>query len=259
VSEDGVDLQAAADQLGVHYQTAYGWVRAGRLPATLVRGRYRIAPADLATFAERRDRPRTPGPRRPRTGYAPLAQRMFDHLVDGSERQARSVVAGLVHAGVPFTTVMQDVIVPALHRIGAEWQAGTVSIAVEHRAAAIVDRIIGEQHPTPRGRRRGTAVVAALSGDQHVLPTSMAAAALREDNWTVHHLGADVPADDVLRFCADEDVDLVVLTVTITDVAAAAARAAGRLERTGVRTLVGHPGDTLPELQRTARARRGIA
>ena len=84
----------------------------------------------------------------------------------------------------------------------------------------------------------------------------MAAAALREDNWTVHHLGADVPGDDVVRFCDEAHVDLVVLTVTNTDVRVAAATTARRLEHAGVRTLIGHPGGTLSELQRAARAWR---
>ena len=33
-------LPEAADLLGVHYQTAYGWVRSGKLPARLVAGGY---------------------------------------------------------------------------------------------------------------------------------------------------------------------------------------------------------------------------
>lgn len=256
VDDEDVELQVAAERLGVHYQTAYGWVRSGRLPATLVRGRYRIAPAALTAFATQRDRPRAPAPRRPRNGFAETATKMFDHLVDGAERQARSIVSGLIDDGVGFTTVMQDVLVPALRLIGDEWVADRLTIAVEHRASAIVERIIGGHVPTPRGRRRGIAVVAALAGDRHTLPTSMAAAALREDNWHVHHLGADVPDDALVRFCDEHSVALVVLTVTNTDVAAVADRTARRLHRAGVRVIVGRPGDTLVDLQRIARDRR---
>ncbi|CAN5673603.1 MAG: B12-binding domain-containing protein [Ilumatobacteraceae bacterium] len=259
MSDDGIELQAAADQLGVHYQTAYKWVRSGQLPAALVQGRYLISPTAVAAFAERRVRPRRPAPRRPRTGFAALSNRTFDQLVAGDERQLRKTVASLVDDGVPFTTVMQELLVPALRRIGEEWQAGRMPIAVEHQVAAIVERVIGGHHPTPRGRRRGTAVVAALSNDRHALPTSMAAAALREDNWHVHHLGADLPGDELVRYCDETAVDLVVLTVTATEVNAYAERIAQRLATGGVRTLVGHPGGTLAELQRRARDRRSDA
>lgn len=255
VAGDDIDLLTAAEQLGVHYQTAYRWVRSGELPAVRVRGRYRLDPDDVVAFAERRDEPQPPRTRRPRGGFEPLADRMFFHLVDGDERAARSVVARLVDDGVRFTVVMQEVLVPALRRVGAEWHTGRLSIWAEHQASAIVDRIIGSQHPTPRGRRRGTAMVAALSGDQHGLPTSMAAAALREDNWHVHHLGADMPEDELVRFCVEVEPDLAVLTMTTPVVIDEVERTADRLSSIGVRTLTGSPGSTLQELVDRARSK----
>ncbi len=179
---------------------------------------------------------------------------MFVHLVEGDERAARSAVSKLVDDGVRFTTVMQEVLVPALRHVGAEWHAGRLSIWVEHQASAIVERILGDQHPTPRGRRRGTAMVAALSGDHHALPTSMAAAALREDNWHVHHLGADMPADELVEFCRHTGPDLAVLTMTTDVVRDEIERTADRLIAIGVPTLTGGPGRTLQELVDQARA-----
>jgi len=57
-SDRGVvlELQEAADALGVHYQTAYRWVRTGKLPANMVGGRYLVEQRDLdAVDAARRD------------------------------------------------------------------------------------------------------------------------------------------------------------------------------------------------------------
>ncbi len=256
VARRPIDLQTAAKRLGVHYQTAYKWVRSGRLPATLVRGVYELDPDAVTQFAERRSRPTKPSPRRPRSGFNVLADRMFDQLVDGEEREARRLVGGLLDDGVSLTTIAQEVLGPALARIGAEWSDGRVSISVEHRASAIVERVLGEYNPAPHGRRRGIAVVAALSGDRHDLPTTMAAAALREDNWHVHHLGADVPRDEIVRFCADHPVDLVVLTVTAAGTRGAARRCAAELEAHGLRVLVGRAGARLDVLQREAREAR---
>jgi len=255
VRSEPIDLQTAADRLGVHYQTAYRWVRSGQLKADLVQGHYLIDPADVTALAEQRSRPRPPRVRRPRLGFGPLGEQMFELLVDGDEREVGKLVGGLLAGGVPLTSVVQEVVVPALRRIGAEWDAGRLTIWAEHRASAIVERILGEHQPRPRGRRRGTAVVAALSGDRHGLPTSMAAAALREDNWKVDHLGADVPPDEVIAFCERNPVDIAVLTVTATATRDEAERTSARLEALGVRTLVGRPGATLAEVQRLARAR----
>jgi methanogenic corrinoid protein MtbC1 len=187
---------------------------------------------------------------------AVLNQRMYGHLVAGEESQADRLIAALVETGVTVSAVAQDVLVPALRQIGEEWRAGHLEIAVEHRASAIVERILASHSPKPRGRRRGTAAVAALAGDRHVLPTALAAICLREDNWLVHHLGADLPSDDLLVFCRRHHVDLVVLTVTTTKLRPAANRTAEQLQRLGLRVLVGGPGRSLDELQQLARQER---
>ena len=250
-----VDLQGAADRLGVHYQTAYRWVRSGKLPASLVSGRYQVDPRALTRFAQSRSEPRAPRPRRPRQGFGPLSDQCYEHLVSGDERAVQATIGRLVEDGVAVATIATAILVPALRRVGQEWRDGALGIAEEHRASAIVERVLADHQPRPRGRRRGVAVVAALSGDRHNLPTLMAATALREDNWHVHHLGADLPSEELLRFCRDHQVDLAVLTVTSPDTAGAARRAASLLRRDGVRTLVGEPGATLEDLQRDARRR----
>lgn len=249
-----IDLRTAAHQLGVHYQTAYKLVRSGELPAEMVSGAYRLDPDVVTRLAERRSRPAAARRRRPRAGFAALSDRMYGYLVAGDERQAALLVSDLVEDGVSMTTAAQEVLVPALRKIGEEWQAGRLDISVEHRASTAVERILGKHYPNPRGRRRGTAVVATLAGDRHVLPTTLAACSLREDNWLVHHLGADLPPKGLIRFCQEEQVDLVVLTVTVSKHGAKAARTAAQLARLGLRVLVGRPGQALDELQRLARS-----
>lgn len=253
-----VDLTTAARQLGVHYQTAYQWVRDGSLPATRVRGRYRIGVRALEDLARRRDEPEpVPGPGQPRWERA--AARVEQHLLGGDESGVRAQVLELRDGGIAVTELIDRLLVPALRSIGAGWVAGDVSIATEHRATAMVDRLIGELSLSPRGRRRGRAVVAALSGDHHGLPTAMAAAALRDDRWHVEHLGADVPADEVVRFAAGAAADLVVLSVTNPALAGEAATTCRRLEEGGVPTIVGGPGRTLDELRAEARAQSPAA
>jgi|SRR6056297_1498877 len=254
--DDSVGLAEAARIAGVHYQTAYRWVRTGRLPAARVGGHYRVARADLDAFVASRARSMPPPPPRP-TRLARQADRMHEALLAGDERVARTTARRLVDDGSTVTDLIEQVLVPPLRRIGAAWRDGRLDIWVEHRASAMVERILGDLHPNPRGRRRGVAVVAALSGDHHALPTAMAAAALREDNWSVHHLGADMPADDLERFCDGHEIDLAVLTVTTPEATGPAEELARRLGGRGIPTLVGGPGKSLGDLLASARAARG--
>ena len=250
---DRIDLQTAADDLGVHYQTAYRWVRNGTLPAERVGGKYVITADDLDVFKAGRLSPTGPPAPRPKR-IATSANRMHVSLLSGDEQTARSIVRSLMSEGTAITDLVQLVIVPSLVMIGQSWRDGELTIWVEHRASAIVERILGEIAPNPRGRRRGTVVVAAVSGDHHALPTSMAAVTLRADNWHVEHLGADIPPDEVLTFCAEHAVDVAVISSANPDTADLAAETSRRLEAAGTPCVVGAPGRTLDELVTLVRA-----
>lgn len=242
-----IDLNDAAAKLDVHYQTAYRWVRSGRLPAVVVGGKYEIDPADVARLIDDRsqpERPKAPGKHR----LERHTSRVHDALVDGDEAAARRMVASLASEGTPLADLIETVIVPPLRQIGENWHNGELSIWVEHRASAIVERLLADLTPNPRGRRRGTVMVAAVSGDRHSLPTAMATAVLRGDNWSVHHLGSDMPPDELLEFVRSHDVDAAALSSTTPDTQDLTIATAERLRDAGVPTLIGRPGSTLANI-----------
>jgi MerR family transcriptional regulator, light-induced transcriptional regulator len=236
-----VELQAAADVLGVHYQTAYRWVRSGKLPAQLVGNKYRVSRRDLEAFAASRLTPAAP--------TAPSAKRIERQaaavdaaLLEGDEIAVRTACRRLVDEGTGIVEVIQSVLSPPLRRIGERWHNGELPIWIEHRAAAIVERTLGDLVPNPRGRRRGIAMVAGVSGEHHSLPTTMAAVALREANWNVHHLGVNMPG------CAEHDVNLAVISLTNPEVAELANNTADRIRAAGTAAIVGGAGRSLAQL-----------
>lgn len=259
-SETLLELQSAADALGVHYQTAYRWVRNGRLPAQLTGGKYLVSSADIAQVGASRHLPQAPAvPSAARLDRQ--SERMHEALLAGDESEARKIARRLVDEGATIVELIEQVISPPLCAIGQAWHDGNLTIWVEHRASAIVERVLGDLLPNPRGRRRGTVVVTAISGDLHSLPTTMAAVALREAHWHVHHLGADLPGEELIDFCATHaEVDVAVISVTEPDVAAQAEEVANKIRAAGTPTLVGGPGKTLggliDDVQQAADSRR---
>jgi len=249
-----MQLRDAADTLGVHYQTAYGWVRQGTLPARKTARGYEVSETDVRALAALRAAGIDP-PRQIRVrDWAAQADRLYAALVAGDEKQARHDL-GRLSPGVPLHELCDQVIAPALYRIGTDWAAGTLSIAAEHRATAMCERLIAARVRQPEGRPRGTAVTATPPGERHALPGLMAAACLREDRWHVHHLAADLPAADVISLAADTGASLVVLSAT-AGTAGLADREAREIREhlPGVHVLAGRPGDTLGKLRELARA-----
>jgi excisionase family DNA binding protein len=78
MSDTSISLADAADQLGVHYMTAYRYVRTGGITAPQVDGRWLIAPSELDRF---RHTPRARPGRRPRRTAATVESNRVDRLV----------------------------------------------------------------------------------------------------------------------------------------------------------------------------------
>ena len=250
-----MQLREAAQALGVHYQTAYAWVRQGVLPARKTGRGYEVSEGDVRALAARRASGTAPRPDIRVRDWAAQADRLHAAIMSGDETLARHIFARLAR-GVPLTELCERVIAPALQRVGAEWATGEVSIAAEHRASAICERLIAARTRQPQGRPRGIAVVSTPPGERHALPTLMATACLREDLWLVHHLAADLPVAEVTGLARQVGASLVVLSSATTESARLAREAAHDITRSavGLHVLTGQPGDPLSRLRQLARA-----
>jgi len=250
-----MQLRDAAEALGVHYQTAYAWVRQGVLPARKTGRGYEVSESDVSALAARRASGTAPQAHIRVRDWAVQADRLYAAVTAGDETLARHVFARLAR-GVPLTELCERVIAPALYRIGANWATGEVTIAAEHRASAICERLIAARTHQPQGRPRGIAVVTTPPGERHGLPALMATACLREDRWLVHHLAADLPVAEVTALATQARAGLVVLSSATTEAARRGREAAGDITGTAPRlhVLTGQPGDTLSQLRQQARA-----
>src|SRR5215469_5241541 len=236
-------LHEAADVLGVHYQTAYLWVRQGSLAAHKQGRDYEVDEADVRMLAARRRQGRQPAREIGIRDWPAQADQLYTAIARGEETQARHWLARLA-TGVTVLDLCERVITPALRRIGDDWAAGLVSIAQEHRASAICERLIALSAAQPPGRPRGTAVVTTPPGERHGLPALMAAACLREDRWLVHHLASDLPLMEITRFAEHAGAGLVVLSSAMDQTAREARQAAEVITGThpGLTVLAGQPG-----------------
>lgn len=215
--EDLLTLQQAADRLQVHYMTAYRWVRRGELPAFKTGGRLRVRASDLSRFIDEREVD-VALPSRPaaKTDWPRHVERLAAQLMDGEGVEAGSLVRKVVADGAAAGDVYVRLIAPALHRVGEEWAQGRIGVAVEHRATEIATVLMARlgEYFRRRGPSRGTAVTVTPPGDHHGLAPSMVADFLRAAGFDVHHLGADVPVEDLRRFLQMVPTDVLAVSMT---------------------------------------------
>ena len=84
-----MQLRDAAEILGVHYQTAYGWVRQGILPARKIGQGYDVSHADVSALAARRASGSAPRPQIRVRDWAAQASRLHAAIASGDETAAR--------------------------------------------------------------------------------------------------------------------------------------------------------------------------
>ena len=189
-------LREAAEELGVHYMTAYKYVRTGRLPAERAGAEWRVHRADVERLRAPAAVPlpaHTPG----RPARAAARARLEARLLAADEPGAWAVVESALAGGATPVDVHLDLLGPTLVDVGDQWAEGTLTIADEHRASSVAARIVGRLGPqfTRPGRRRGTVLVGLVEGEQHSLPGAMLADLLRAAGFAAVDLGAETPPD----------------------------------------------------------------
>ena len=238
----------------MHYQTAYRWVRDGSLRALKRGSIYVIEDEDLARFEAARSSPTPPPKQTTVRSWSHQVDRLFALLVEGDELAARQLIDRLHDGGIEPLVLCESLFGPTMARVGDAWAAGDVSVAHEHRASQICERLLARLAVHPRGRPRGVAVVATHVGEEHSLPAAMAALVLRADRWQVHHLGTQVPTPDLVDLSRAVGATLIVLSPANPPAVDEAGRVADEVRRaTSARVLVGSPGASLSDLVSSAR------
>ena len=190
-----ISLQEAAQRLGVHYMTAYRYVRTGRLPAQREGAQWLVDPDDLRLVANS-DRGGSDGEHGRNRSRGNRTAALARRMAAGDEAGAWRVIDDAMAAGLEPAGVYLDLLAPALRRLGDGWAAGSVTVAEEHRASAVALRLIGRLGPrfARRGRKRGTVIIGAPAGDQHSLPGALVADLLRGQGFEVIDTGPNTPA-----------------------------------------------------------------
>ena len=203
MADEYLTLQEAAEALGVHYMTAYRYVRLGLLPASKVGASWRVDREDLDRFST--DEGAVVG--RGRQKPAPWTERLESRLRAGDELGAWGVIEAALASGANTEDVYLDLIAPAMIGIGEAWARGEVDVSVEHRASAIVLRLLGRLSPrfSRRGRSRGSVVLGGAPGDLHGLPVAILADVVRSAGFSGVDLGANLPARSFVQAARDAD------------------------------------------------------
>ncbi|WP_433507612.1 cobalamin B12-binding domain-containing protein [Pseudonocardia halophobica] len=158
------------------------------------------------------------------------------------EDTAVAVALGLVDAGVAAREILLGLVAGTQEEVGLRWQRGEWSVAREHAATAVNERVVAALGRRTRRGSRGHVVLACLDGEWHALPGRIVAEVLRLAGWHVTFLGASVPAAGLVSYLHQEGPDVVAVSCALPMHLPAAHRTIVAAQRTGTPVLAGGPG-----------------
>ena len=113
--------------------------------------------------------------------------------LDRLDEQAANSALDRLLSAYTVETVLQEVVLRYLHRLGERWEAGEVSVAQEHFASNLLrGRLLGLAQGWGQGQGP-LAILACVPGEHHELGLLVFGVALRRRGWRITYLGTDSP------------------------------------------------------------------
>ncbi len=162
--------------------------------------------------------------------------------LDGDTSAVYHLLTEALGEGMPFESVLFDVIAPVQRGLGERWVSGDYLISEEHVATNTIDAVVsllGGSFEQPEDAPR--IVISCVEGEVHSLPGRMLAAHLLSEGFRTVHLGASLPASDLQQFLVEDSPDVLVLTCTMTSHLPGARRSIEAGHAAGVPVAVGGP------------------
>jgi DNA-binding transcriptional MerR regulator/methylmalonyl-CoA mutase cobalamin-binding subunit len=171
-----------------------------------------------------------------------LRYRLGEAILGLDERRASQALREAL-ALHPVETVLEHIVGPMLTWVGDEWQAGHLSVGVEHFASALfVRQLVALYLAAPEPWRPGRTLAACVPADQHEIGLLALTVGLRRRGWEVVYFGANLPFDELLRAAASLRPSVILLSATHTlddDMLAAVDQVSPRLGSPGTEVLLG--------------------
>jgi methanogenic corrinoid protein MtbC1 len=150
---------------------------------------------------------------------AELATAYAAALLSGDEVAAELVIREAMDAEMTTADIDEMVITPGLWLVGDLWEQGKLSVAEEHIATEISIRVLALQREAQRvaeSRAGHRIMLAAPSGELHVVALRMVANLLRGAGYDTVMLGPDVPVHTLGAVARRHRAEVICMSLTMS-------------------------------------------
>jgi methanogenic corrinoid protein MtbC1 len=116
------------------------------------------------------------------------------------------------------TALVEQVVAPLLETIGDQWRDGSLRVASEHMASAVLRTFLGSMNGAfPAMSDAPRLLVTTPAGQLHELGALIAATAAAAEGWHITYLGPSLPAEEIAAAAQTNGSRAVALSIVLAD------------------------------------------
>jgi MerR family transcriptional regulator, light-induced transcriptional regulator len=138
-------------------------------------------------------------------------------LLIGDRPCCSGIVKEQCSAGAELKDMYVNLFQRSLYQVGDLWEQHRISVAVEHLATAITERVMTIVQPQVFSGpiRDRSIIVACVADEYHQLGGRMVADLAELHGWRGYFLGANTPVDGLLKMIDEQKPDLLGLSLSV--------------------------------------------
>ncbi len=143
-------------------------------------------------------------------------QQLVSALVAGDSARSAAIVSEVTRER-GYIRMAEGLVQPVMGAIGEMWQRREISVAQEHLASAIIQKLLVREFvnaPFADPIHRSV-LLACVANNHHQLGLRILADAFELKGWSVQFLGADTPTEDLLLQVENTRPDVVALSLSL--------------------------------------------
>lgn len=149
--------------------------------------------------------------------YEQQIKEYMDSLFARDSRRSMAIIGKFRQAGIPLQDIYVDILSESMRRVGDLWHTAKITVDVEHYCTSTTQMAMTQLYPEIfAARPTGKTVLCACPGAElHEMGARIVADIFASDGWDSIFLGAAVPAEYIVASVAENEPDLLTLSVSM--------------------------------------------
>ena len=170
---------------------------------------------------------------------ATTQQNLLRFLLEGNFEDVASLCRNFLNFS-KISYFFDEVLRPVMYEIGSLWESKQLDVGAEHIATNTAMRLIESLAITPKIRSRGkTILICTPYGEYHLLPCIMIETFLSQNGYKIINTSPSAPTKSILSQIIENEPDLVLISITLSDNINSAKRLVGELKEMKIPILIG--------------------